>query len=87
MKNKTLLALFSSTSIIALLVGCELAVDFDRTKIPQAAIDAAPAMDVVQPPAPDASPLDSGTDAAVSPDASDGSAPDDGGADAEADAT
>jgi hypothetical protein len=86
MKNKTLLALLSGTSLIALLMGCELAVDFDRTKIPQAAIDAAPALDVVQPPAPDAAALDSGkTDAA--PDASDASTEDGGGADAEADAS
>jgi hypothetical protein len=86
MKNKTLLALLSSTALIALLVGCELAVDFDRTKIPQAAIDAASAMDVVQPPAPDAAAVDSGKADAAASDASDAS-DDGGGADAEVDAS
>ena len=85
MKQKLFFAVLTLTVAAA---GCELVVDFDRTKIPQPSSDAATS-DVVQPV------VDSGTDAPSTTDASDAardSASDadtdagDGAADADTDA-
>lgn len=76
-KHAVVLATLSS----AFALGCELIVDFDRTRIPVEGTDATTA-DVVTPPATDAAPT---TDAASASDAGD-AAPADASSDAEADA-
>lgn len=83
MKQKTLLTVLALSSLFAASIGCELVVDFDRTKLPQPAsvTDAGMLPDVTQPPVvdsgmPDATTpavdggMDAGMDAAAVDDAS-----------------
>jgi hypothetical protein len=79
MKTKFVVATFA---LVSLVLGCELIVDFDRTKIPQPVTDSGVA-DVVQPPADTGAP-DTGADAGN--DARPDAAPDAGDRDAAPDA-
>ena len=72
------------------VMGCELVVDFDRSKIPQEGVDAS-TQDVAQPPLADAAidvntTTDAATDAATVDAATDGGTGTDAGSDATADA-
>jgi hypothetical protein len=71
MKQTTLLSLLALSSILAAMIGCELVVDFDRTKLPQAPAGDAGTPDVVQPAPVDAGvpPKDSAADAPAPTDA------------------
>jgi hypothetical protein len=86
MNQKTLALLLCSSSLVALSVGCELVVDFDRTKIAQPIVDASTA-DVIVQPTNDAGPGDAAnpSDAASSDASSDAAL--DAGSDAEVDAS
>lgn len=60
---KKLIWLVVGTAVVA-VAGCELVVDFDRSKIPQEGTDAGTLSDVTQPPLSDAAPDVATTDAA-----------------------
>ena len=60
---KKLIWLVVGTAVVA-VAGCELVVDFDRSKIPQDGTDAATLLDATQPPLSDAAPDVVTTDAA-----------------------
>ena len=83
---KKIVLMFVGTALVA-MTGCELIVDFDRSKIPQEGTDAS-VQDVTQPPVSDAAQDVSTSDAATDATPSD-AAPDtgtDAGSDANLDA-